>query len=178
MQLARSRRRSDRDRFAAPSARGDNEGVRLLFAHAIGFLVVTMSVSANSLQISVIDSGSTNFLGVTVTVDQSGNATVTQPGVPPQSTKLSVQLAQQLIDDAKAAGTLSALPEQHCAKSASFGSSLYVEFNGDRSPDISCSPQSDPRSAALQKDANDILQAVRKQVKLQARRVRGASPPR
>lgn len=151
--------------------------MRLLFAHAIASLVITMSLSASSPQISVIDSGSTNFLGVTVAVDQNGDATVTQPGVQPQSTTLSAQLAQQLFDDVKAAGKLSALPEQHCPKSASFGSSLYVESNGDRSPDISCSPQSDPRSAALQKDANDILGAVRKQVQLRTRRARAAGPP-
>jgi hypothetical protein len=128
-------------------------------------------------QVSVIDSGSTNRAGVTVRVDSEGNATVEQRGAEPQSARLDSQLCQQLLKDVKAAGTLSALPEQHCPKSVSFGSSLFVEFNGDRSPDISCSPQEDPRSAALQKDANDILQAVRKQVQLRARPIRAAGPP-
>jgi hypothetical protein len=128
-------------------------------------------------KVSIIDSGSTNRVGVTVTVDQDGNASVEQRGAQPQSAKLDSQLCQRLLEDVKAAGTLSALPEQHCPKSASFGSSLYVESNGDRSPDISCSPQEDPRSAALQKDANDILEAVRKQVQLRVRPARAAIPP-
>jgi hypothetical protein len=128
-------------------------------------------------QVSVIDSGSTNRAGVTVTIDPEGNATIEQRGAQPQSAKLDPQLCQQLLKDVKAAVALRALPEQHCPKSASFGSSLYVELNGDRSPDISCSPQQDPRSAALQKDANEILQAVRKQVQLRTRPARAASPP-
>lgn len=125
-----------------------------------------MLLSASSPQVSVIDSGSTNRAGVTITVDQDGNASVQQPGSQPQSTKLDAQLCQQLLRDVKTAGSLSTLPEQHCPKSVSFGSRLYVEANGDRSPDISCSPQSDSRSAALQKDANQILETVRKQLGL------------
>lgn len=115
---------------------------------------------------SIIDSGSTNRPGVTITLDEAGNATAELRGSQPQSTKVSPQVCQQLLRDIKAAGALSGLPEQHCMKSVSFGSRLFVEFKGDRSPDISCSPQSDPRSAALQKDANQILQAVRTQLHL------------
>ena len=114
----------------------------------------------------MIDSGSTNRAGATIRVDETGNATVEQRGSEPQSTKLDAQLCEQLMRDVKAAGPLSALPPQHCPKSVSFGSRLYVEFNGDRSPDISCSPQKDPRSAALQKDANEVLATVRKQLGL------------
>jgi hypothetical protein len=125
-----------------------------------------MVLPANAPQVSIIDSGSTNRPGVTITVDQAGNAVVELRGSQPQSAKLSEQLCEQLMRDVKAAGTLSTLPVQHCMKSASFGSSLYVEFNGDRSPDVSCSPQPDPRSAALHKDASDILQAVRNQLHL------------
>lgn len=123
-----------------------------------------MALPAASSQISIIDSGSTNRPGLTVTVDQSGNATVAPRNAKAQTTTLNSELCGQLMRHVKAAGTLSELPKQHCAKSVSFGSSLYVEFNGDRSPDISCSPQSDPRADALQKDANNILDAVRKQL--------------
>src|ERR1700685_3898908 len=130
----------------------------------LGFLLLPMLLPAGSPQVSVIDSGSTKRPGLTVTVDPAGNANVEQRNSQSQSIKLSAQLCEQLVNDAKAAGTLSALPEKHCPKSVSFGSSLYVEFNGDRSPDISCSPQSDPRSAALQKDANEVLETVRKQL--------------
>ncbi len=125
-----------------------------------------MSLPASSSQVSVIDSGSTNRAGATITVDETGNATVEQRGGEPQSAKLDTQLCQQLMRDVKAAGPLNALPPQHCPKSVSFGSSLFVEFNGDRTPDISCTPQKDPRAAALQKDANEILTTVRKQLGL------------
>jgi hypothetical protein len=140
--------------------------VQALFARALAFLCLPLLMTAGSQQVSVIDSGSTNRLGVTVRVDQAGNATVEQRGNPAQSTQVSAELCEQLMRDVKAAGTLSALPPQHCPKSVSFGSRLYVEFNGDRSPDISCSPQAYPRAAALQKDANEILATVRKQLGL------------
>lgn len=143
----------------------------------VAVLWFSMLPSDSPQKVSVIDSGSTNRAGVTVTVDQDGNTTVEQRGAQPQSAKLDPQLCQRLLQDVKAAGVLSSLPEQHCPKSASFGSSLYVEMNGDRSPDISCSPQEDPRSAALQNDGNEILQAVRKQVQLRVRPARAAGPP-
>jgi len=123
-----------------------------------------MALPAASPRISIIDSGSTNRPGLTVTVDQTGNATVEPRNAQAQTTTLAAELSNQLMSDVKAAGTLSALPAQHCPKSVSFGSRLYLEFNGDRSPDLSCSPQSDPRAAALQKDANTILDTVRKQL--------------
>lgn len=135
-----------------------------------------MVLSASSPRVSVIDSGSTNRPGATLTVDESGNVSVEQRNSEAQSTKISAELCQQLIHDVKAAGTLSELPAQHCPKSVSFGSRLYVEFNSDRSPDISCSPQSDPRAAALQKHANEILETVRKQLGLS--RFRPARPVR
>jgi hypothetical protein len=123
-----------------------------------------MFLEAETPQAVIIDSGSTNRRGMTINVDESGNATVQQRGLGPQSIQLSEQLSKQLMRDIKAAGALSALPPRRCMKSVSFGSSLHVEFNGDRSPDLSCSPQSDPRAAALQKDANDVLQAVRQKL--------------
>jgi hypothetical protein len=125
-----------------------------------------MLLQSETPQAVIIDSGSTNRRGVTITVDEAGNATVQQRGAEPQSMQLSEQVSKQLMRDIKAAGTLSALPPKHCMKSASFGSSLYVEFNGDRSPDLSCSPQPDSRAAALQKDANEVLQTVRQQLGL------------
>ena len=170
MALSASSRRTSRQRR-------DNKVVRALFARALVLFCLPMVLPANSRKISVIDSGSTNRPGVTITVDQAGNAVVELRGSEPQSTKLSEQLCQQLMRDVEAAGTLSALPVQHCMKSASFGSRLYVEFNGDRSPDVSCSPQPDPRSAALHKDASDILQAVRSQLHLpMLRTVRPVKP--
>jgi hypothetical protein len=136
-----------------------------------------MLVPAGSPQVSVIDSGSTNRPGVTVTVDEVGNAAVQPRNGPQQSIKLDPQLCARLLRHVQTAGTLSALPAARCAKSISFGSSLYVEVNGVRSPDISCTPQSDQRAAALQKDANEILASVRSQLGLsRLRPVRPVKP--
>ena len=129
-------------------------------APGIFVLLITALMQAETPQALVIDTGSTNRPGMTVTVDETGNASAKPRRGEPQSMNLNPQLCQALMKDIKAAGTLSALPEHHCMKSASFGSSLYVEMNGDRSPDLSCANPPDPRAAALQKDARDILQAV------------------
>jgi hypothetical protein len=131
---------------------------------------------ASAQQALVIDSGSTNRPGMTITVDETGNATAQPRNGESKPLNLDPQLCQALMKDIQAAGQLSALPEHHCPKSASFGSSLFVEMNGDRSPDISCPNPSDPRMAALQKDANGILQAVRAQ--LGPMRVRPVRPIR
>lgn len=131
---------------------------------------------ASAPQALVIDSGSTNRPGITITVDESGSATAQPRNDEARPLKLDAQLCQALMKDIKAAGQLSALPDHHCPKSASFGSSLYVEMNGDRSPDLSCANPPDARMAALQKDANDILQAARAQ--LGPMRVRPVRPIR
>jgi hypothetical protein len=123
-----------------------------------------MLLNSGTQKAMIIDSGSTNRPGMAVSIDETGNATVEQRNTEPKTLKLDAELGERLMRDIKAAGTLSALAEEHCPKSISFGSSIYVELNGDRSPELSCSPQPDPRCAALQKDANDILQAVQQQI--------------
>jgi hypothetical protein len=77
--------------------------------------------------------------------------------------KISKELHEQFLRDLQAAGSLNALPANHCMKSASFGSSLYVEYHGVRSPDLSCPEQVDPRTKALKSDAGKILRAARNQ---------------
>ena len=64
------------------------------------------------------------------------------------------------MQDLKAAGPLNELPVKHCMKSVSFGKSLFIEYNGVRSPDLSCQ-QTDTRAAALKKDATDVLNAAK-----------------
>jgi hypothetical protein len=128
--------------------------------------VFPMLLNSDSPQALVIDSGSTNRAGFTIKIDESGNATVEQSGIEPKSIQVNAELGAQLMRDIKSAGVLSALPRKRCIKSASFGSSLFVEWNGDRSPDLSCSPQIDPRAEALQKDARQVVEAVQKQAGL------------
>jgi len=113
-------------------------------------------------EVSIIDSGSTNLPGMRVTFDASGDKVVLEPrGGPKQSTKIPPKLCEQFLRDVQSAGPLDALPANHCLKSASFGSRLYIEFNGMRSPDISCPVQADNRTATLKKEATEILSAAR-----------------
>jgi hypothetical protein len=114
-------------------------------------------------QALIMDSGSTNRPGVQITLDASGdNATLEPRNGPQQTIQLPRKLCEQFLSDLQAAGPLNALPASHCLKSASFGSRLYVEFNGLRSPDISCPAQADNRTATLRKEATEILNAAQR----------------
>jgi hypothetical protein len=62
-------------------------------------------------------------------------------------------------------------------KSVSFGSSLYVEFNGLRSPDLSCEGQQDARAEALQKSAREMLRAAEEAARVRTERVFTAPGP-
>jgi hypothetical protein len=130
----------------------------------LALLLAAKLMPGSAPQALVIDSGSTNRPGMTITVDVTGSATAQPRGEEPKPLTLDAQLCQALMKDIQAAGQLSALPAHPCPKSVSFGSRLYVEVNGDRSPDISCPNPPDARMAALQKDANAILAAVRTQI--------------
>jgi hypothetical protein len=112
-------------------------------------------------QVAIIDSGSTNIPGVNVTLQNSGpKAMVERRGGAKQQISLAKGMCERLLEDLKAAGPLNELPAKHCAKSVSFGTSLFIEYKGVRSPDLSCQ-QSDPRAAALKKDASEIMGAAR-----------------
>jgi hypothetical protein len=113
---------------------------------------------------TIIDTGSTNIPGMRVTMDPIGNhATIERRNGSKSRMKMNKEIRNRLMRDLQAAGPLNELPANHCMKSASFGSSLYVEFNGVRSPDLSCPVQADEKAAALKKDATEILRAARGQ---------------
>lgn len=140
-----------------------------------------MLLFGNGPQATIRDTGSTNRPGLRVTFDGSGHATVEQRNGEIQQIKLDEQLCNQFMRDLKDAAPLSTLPARHCAKSVSFGSSLFIEANGDKSPDLSCSPQADPKTDALRKDAQRILQEARQSAGIQPRKmviVRAPSPPK
>ena len=134
---------------------------RLARTGAILFVMASVQW-ARGQQATIIDSGSTNRPGMRVTLDHEGHATIESRNEPVRHLKLREHLCNQFMRDLKAAEPLDALPTRHCMKSASFGSSMYIEFNGVRSRDLSCSPQADERAAALQRDANEILEAAHK----------------
>ncbi|MGA8029733.1 MAG: hypothetical protein WB992_21525 [Bryobacteraceae bacterium] len=127
----------------------------------IAGILVSMLLSAAGPQATIIDTGSTNRPGSRVTVDVEGNAIVEPRNADVVRMKLPEDLCKQLMHDIAAAEPLSALPAVHCMKSVSFGSSLFIEHDGNRSPDLNCPSQRDDRAAALQKDAKEILKAAR-----------------
>jgi hypothetical protein len=135
-------------------------GGRIARAGLLLFLVLFMA-SAKEPEATIIDTGSTNRAGMRVTFDREGHASIEQRNEEIRRVKLNERLCKRFMEDMRAAAPLSALPSGHCMKSVSFGSSMFVEFEGDRSPDLSCPRQTDERAAALQKDANEILQAAR-----------------
>ena len=111
-------------------------------------------------QVTVIDSGSTNSPGMRVTIEPPGqSATIERKDGSKQRVKLDKDICDQIVQDLEAAGPLNELPVSHCMKSVSFGKSIFIEYKGVRTPDLSCR-QSDPRAAALKKDAQDILSAA------------------
>ena len=53
-----------------------------------------------------------------------------------QSGSISGSLAGKIFGDVEAARPLSELPKTRCAKSVSFGTSRFVFFKGEKSPDL------------------------------------------
>jgi len=129
-------------------------------------VLVSAVMFAKGPQVTVEDTGSTNSPGLRVIFDPEGHASVEATQREPrqgetQHVNLPGPLCKRFLHDVEAAGHMNELPAVHCIKSVSFGSRTFVEFNGNRSPDLSCPGGDDPRTLALRKDANEVLQAAR-----------------
>jgi hypothetical protein len=126
---------------------------------AVGLALLAASVARAAPDFAVIvDSGSTNRAGFHLVVQSSGNAEYTaarQKEV--RRLKIPDALAQRFYADLKAAQPFSALPRQVCAKSASFGTKLTIEFGGEETPDLSCPGQGSLQFEDLKQDVNDIV---------------------
>jgi hypothetical protein len=66
-------------------------------------------------------------------------------------------LVRRFYADLEAARPLSGLPKHGCMKSASFGSTLMIEFSGQSTPDLSCGDHGDARLKALIQDSGEIV---------------------
>lgn len=117
-------------------------------------------MSASTPHVTIEDTGSTNRSGLRVTVDREGHATVEPRNGETQHVNLPARLCRRFLEQVEVAAPLNEMPAVHCIKSVSFGSRTFLDFNGTRSPDISC-PAADERIQTLAKDANEILQAAR-----------------
>ena len=117
--------------------------------------------AAQNPQVTIIDTGSTNRPGLQITTDINGSAKVESRGIEPHAMQLSSHLCKHFFSSLQAAAPLHALPAAHCMKSVSFGSRLFVEYNGDRSPDLSCSVQGNPKVEDIKNQALEILKTAK-----------------
>jgi hypothetical protein len=106
---------------------------------------------------AIVNSGSTNRPGYRIEVRESGEAQYRATrGGKTGHLKIPNELAQKFFADL-AAQPLANLPPRHCAKSASFGTVLTVEWGGEKSPDLNCGDGGDVRLRALIEDARAIV---------------------
>jgi hypothetical protein len=113
----------------------------------------------------IVNSGSTNTAGFRISVSPSGDAeyTVTPRRSGPKSEPpapvhqhIADALAKRLFSDLQAAQPFASLPQPHCAKSASFGTRLTIEFGDSETPDLSCGDGDNAKLRALVEDAAEI----------------------
>lgn len=112
----------------------------------------------------IVNSGSTNSYGYTIALSSDGKGTVTlqQRGGAaahaPKPFTVPPATAARFFADLAAArkGNVTTAP---CMKSASFGTSLHITWQGWVSPDLSC-PPTGTLGQALVTDADAIRQAA------------------
>jgi hypothetical protein len=92
---------------------------------------------------TIVNSGSTNAAGYTISVwsDGTGSAMV-RGATAATSFSISQEAAERFFQDVKAARSNGA-QLQHCMKSASFGTRTVVQWHGWVSPDLQCPPFTD-----------------------------------
>ena len=130
-------------------------GALPFFLAGLGFVM-----SGNAQTLTIIETASTNRAETRVTVPADANSMAKVSGISSGSVRYDAQERKRLWKAVSDAGPLESLPVSHCMKSASFGSSLFVEVDGRRSPDLSCQNQEDARTAALRTEAHRVLQAA------------------
>ena len=131
---------------------------------------VSMSVNTSNSHDTLLvlrNSGSTNFPGFTITVKHDGSGTLTYESRPsdtrPQFNKANKTFPAQTFQITPVRqilsqiGTIKNIPNHSCMKSASFGSSIIITYNGQTSGDISCIDSTDPQTYQNLKEAVDTL---------------------
>lgn len=113
---------------------------------------------------AIVDSGSTNTSGYRIDVTSEGAGRLTmhpRPGMlvssQPKDFRLTASMATRFFGDLKAVrdANVAGVP---CMKSASFGTTTHVEWNGWKSPDLDC-PSKNALLSAVIADVNAIREA-------------------
>ena len=117
---------------------------------------------------TIVDSGSTNTVGFRIVVQRSGKAewittsrrygSQAGEGSKTKQQQLSHALIDRLFSDLNAVRPLSSIPKQGCMKSASFGTTRAIEFDGQRTPDLTCGGGGNAKVQALIQDVNEIVE--------------------
>jgi hypothetical protein len=85
----------------------------------------------------ILDTGSTNTIGYRIVISATGAAEYVQ-GSNRATARVPSAVAAAFFADLKKGMPLSRLHVAPCMKSASFGTSTYLWWRGQRSPDLSC----------------------------------------
>ena len=89
------------------------------------------------MQIALIENtGSTNAYGYTLAVASNGNARLNPNGQPYSIVYVPNKLTSKLFADLNAAMPLTKLPVRHGMRSASFGTSTFITYKNQKSPDL------------------------------------------
>ena len=130
----------------------------------LGMLAIATCVAATTPDSAVIvNSGSTNSVGYKIEVWPDGKASATMqsrggaPGTP-KAFAVPAATASRFFADLAAArkGNATSVP---CMKSASFGTTTHVNWQGWVSPDLSCPPKGQLGDALVQ-DVDAIRKAA------------------
>jgi hypothetical protein len=135
--------------------------------------VAVILVSSAIGQVVITNTGSTNTVGMTVTMQAKGQTAMAESRDARVKMSVPADVHKQLMKDVEAAMPLDQLAVRHCAKSVSFGTSTFVAYKGVRSPDLSCGGQGDPKVVALKKDVDAIMAQAQGKLPSRPRRIMG-----
>jgi hypothetical protein len=129
-------------------------------------LALTLSLAATDLAL-ITDSGSTNTAGFRIEVRRSGEAVYTptlrragqvpEAQAKPKTRQVPPDLTKRFFANLDAAKSLSALPAQGCMKSASFGTTLTIQYGDQKTPDLRCGDRGNANLKALIQSTDDIV---------------------
>ena len=136
-----------------------------------GLLLVALPALAKPkpapIETAVIENtGSTNFMGYVISLSPQGSVQAANtPGYgivsdldKSKPATLPKSQIKKLFDDLAAAMPLTSLPVRHGMRSASFGTSTYITYKGQKSPDLTFA--ADPRTLALKADIEAITRTL------------------